>query len=665
MTASALFLAVLMVSAAEAPAEPAPRWALDDAGGIVWRTDPAAPAAHEDTIEMSGRRVSFILRYGVDKNGALTLNRQMVWPMLRTVPNNTHASLSYPFANGVQPEIKVDGRKQGAVKPDRFLLEGLLDVTGTLDGGVELRRTLFPSPTLPAVLENFTLTNTSGEKRKVSVDFSDIERRTQAKKGVDGEYVLTARLLGGGRFTLKPGESARFSLVFSGRKSGEPPLEVNPEAEESARRAFVADLWRRLRFECPEPELSRAFAFAKIRAAESIFATKGGLMHGPGGGAYYAAIWANDQAEYANPFFPFLGDEGGNESSLNAYRHFARFMNDAYAPIPSSIIAEGTDIWNGAGDRGDAAMIAYGAARFALARGDRAVAEELWPLIEWCLEYCRRKTTPAGVIASDCDELERRFPAGDANLCTATLAYDAHESAARLAGELGKPAAAAEDHRARAAALRAAINSHFGATVDGFDTYRYYDGNTTLRAWICIPLVMGIFDRREGTVEALFSPRLWTPDGLATESGKETFWDRATLYAFRGVFHAGDTGRALDYFRAYSRRRLLGEHVPYPVEAWPEGNQRHLSAESALYCRVVTEGLFGVRPAGLRAFECLPRLPEGWDTMALRDVAAFGGPFDLVVTRAGDKLAITVLKDGAEREKKTAAPGETVRFDLE
>jgi len=31
-------------------------------------------------------------------------------------------------------------------------------------------------------------------------------------------------------------------------------------------------------------------------------------MHGPGGGRYYAAIWANDQAEYANPFFPFLGN---------------------------------------------------------------------------------------------------------------------------------------------------------------------------------------------------------------------------------------------------------------------------------------------------------------------------------------------------------------------
>ena len=33
------------------------------------------------------------------------------------------------------------------------------------------------------------------------------------------------------------------------------------------------------------------------------------MMHGPGGLRYYAAIWANDQAEYINPFFAFLGDE--------------------------------------------------------------------------------------------------------------------------------------------------------------------------------------------------------------------------------------------------------------------------------------------------------------------------------------------------------------------
>ena len=87
------------------------------------------------------------------------------------------------------------------------------------------------------------------------------------------------------------------------------------------------------------------------------------------------SITWNDQAEYINPYFPFTGYAYGNASALNSFRHFARFMNDEWKPIPSSIIAEGLDIWNGAGDRGDAAMIAYGASRFALAGGDRQQAE--------------------------------------------------------------------------------------------------------------------------------------------------------------------------------------------------------------------------------------------------------------------------------------------------
>ena len=148
-------------------------------------------------------------------------------------------------------------------------------------------------------------------------------------------------------------------------------------------------------------------------------------MHAPGGGRYYAAIWANDQAEYVNPFFPFLGNLAGNESAINSFRHFAKFMNDDFEPIPSSIIAEGLDFWNGAGDRGDMAMIAYGASRFALAYGHENTAKELWPLIQWCLEFSKIKINSAGVVSSDSDELEGRFPAGKANLNTSSLYYDA------------------------------------------------------------------------------------------------------------------------------------------------------------------------------------------------------------------------------------------------
>ena len=54
----------------------------------------------------------------------------------------------------------------------------------------------------------------------------------------------------------------------------------------------------------------------------------------------------------------------------------------------------------------------------------------------------------------------------------------------------------------------------------------------------------------------------------------------------------------MSFLRAYSTRRLLGEHVPYAVEAWPEGNQRHLAAESALYCRVYRRGCLGCGQLG-------------------------------------------------------------------
>ena len=407
------------------------------------------------------------------------------------------------------------------------------------------------------------------------------------------------------------------------------------------------------------------FAFAKIRGAESIYRTKGGFMHGPGGEAYYAAIWANDQAEYINPFFPFVGYSIGNQSALNAYWHFARFMNKDYKAIPSSIIAEGVGTWHGAKDRGDAAMIAYGAARYARARGDRGEARQLWPLIEWCLEYCRRQLTADSVVASNSDELENRFPSGDANLCTSSLYYDALRSAVMLGKELGVSSGRLRAYEKQSQQLFSAIECHFGAEIEGYHSYRYFAGNEVLRSWICIPLTMGIYTRAEGTIKALFSNRLWTENGLLTQAGTETYWDRSTLYALRGTLAAGEIERGLTFLKHYSQTRLLGEHVPYAIEAWPEGDQRHLSAESGLYCRVFTEGLFGIRPTGFNSFELTPRLPREWKHMALRHIRAFGHNFDITIRRSGTRL-IVFVDDAAHHIhlKRTIKEGGTERIKL-
>jgi hypothetical protein len=632
------------------------RWKLADDGGITWEV--RRGDAHQDQIEMSGLRVSAIVTYGVRENGSLSLTRQVVFPWLRTIPNDTHASLSYTFAEDATPRVFVNGRPARETVL-RLHHRGMITVESTL-GSVALTRTIFPSPTNPFLIERYVFTNRGKEDAVVELEDTAHTVRTAASRGVTGAYVMSSEVENAGPRTIKPGESAAAAVVFTAREASAAKEEADPAAEESGRRARVDSFLSKLRLETPDPVLNTAFAFAKIRTTESIYQTRGGLMHGPGGGAYYAAIWANDQAEYANPFFPFLGDQTANEAALNAYRLFARYMNPDYKPIPSSIIAEGTGFWNGAGDRGDMAMIAYGASRFAMAYGRKPEAEELWKLVAWCLEYCRRKLNAEGVVTSDHDELEGRFPSGKANLSTSSLYFDALHSAALLGRDLGRPADEVASYEEHGKALRTSIDRYFGANVQGFGTYRYYDGNTVLRAWICVPLTMGIFDRKAGTIEALFSPALWTADGLATQSGEKTFWDRATLYALRGVLAAGETDRAMDFLERYSTRRLLGEHVPYPVEAWPEGNQRHLAAESALYCRIYTEGLFGIRPTGLRSFTVTPRMPKGWNTMKLADIHAFGADFDLDVSRERDKLRVKVLRGGKAIHSQSIAEGESL-----
>jgi hypothetical protein len=310
------------------------------------------------------------------------------------------------------------------------------------------------------------------------------------------------------------------------------------------------------------------------------------------------------------------------------------------------------------------AMIAYGASRFALACGDKKKASELWPLIEWSLEYCRRKINNEGVVNSDSDELEGRFPAGDANLNTSSLYYDALISAVILGKELNIATEILDSYAKQSVALELSIENYFGQNISGFETYRYYKGNDVLRAWICTPLTVDIFRRSKGTVDALFSDKLWTTDGLASASGSTTFWDRATLYALRGVFAAGDTKRAMPFFNYYTKRRLLGEHVPYPVEAYPEGNQRHLSAESALYCRIITEGIFGIRPAGLTTFFVSPKLPEGWESMALRNIKAFNNTFDIQVKREKDKLSVKVFSKDKVYIETLIEKNETIKVTL-
>ena len=627
------------------------RWKLhptEDA--IVW--EPRPGDLHTDDLEMAGHKCAFVVTYGQDENG-LVLKHHPIFPTLRLRPNNTHATYQLDIPAERWPSPAVGGRplRERLV---RARLCGLLELETEAEGLSILRRCC-PSAGQRAAYELVRVTNTGTKPAEFSLTCGGGEiDQTRGPMGINICEVHLQRY--GGPVTLAPGETCTYAVAVTGRVANE--AAPREDAAEAYRRRLetIERLTAPMRLDTGNRALDLMFRFAKLRAGESVYSTRYGLIHSPGGYSYFAATWCNDQVEYAGPYFAYTGDSLLLEAGMNAYRMYMPFMSDRYEPIPSSVIAEGIDYWDGAGDRGDAAMYLYGASRFALTSGDRDTARELWPAIRWCAEYCERKKNADGVIASDKDELEGRFPAGDANLCTSTLCCAGLLAAAALAEELGEDGAV---YRQRAAELRDAIERVFGHTIHGFPAYRYYDGCEVLRSWICMPLCVGIYDRAKATADALTSEYLMRPDGFLTAEGSETIWDRSTLYTLRGVFASGQTEKAWTLLERYVQNRLLGERVPYAVEAYPEGGRRHLSGESALFCKVILEGMLDMTPAGLNAFTLKPSLPEGLDHLHLTQIRAYGGVFSVYVDRAGWR----VLRAGGELLAQ-GKNGETGRVEL-
>jgi len=554
-----------------------------------------------------------------------------MWPQYRTQPNNTHGTAYYRFENDSALAFELNGKVEPEIADAFRILPGIWFSESHV-GATVLRRTILPCADKPAVIEEVEVCNCGKEPLAVKPLNGNFRAY---KTGCDARFEMRCDVADGAR-ALNPGERAEWTAVYSIRRVLEPIVSVDSKEEQGARLDRIRALTKPLQLETGDAVVDAMFQFAKLRAGESIFRTKNGLMHSPGGGpgAFYAATWCNDEVEYAGPWFAFTGDAIALEASMNAYRHYMPFMGPDYAQIPSSVIAEGCDYWNAERDRGDAAMWAYGASRFVLAANRRYWAKELLPGLRWTLEYCRRQLNAEGVVGSFMDELEGRFPHGKYNLCTSSLYYDALRHAAIVEREVGDKKLAA-DYAQRAEAVKAAIERFFGAELHGYRTYRYFEGCKVLRSWIGIPLAMGIYDRAEGTIGALFSPYLWNGSELYTEEGdpRLTVWDRSLMYALRGIAAAGQGAKAWSHLKAYSESRLLGEHVPYPIEC--RDSMSHLSAESALYCRIVTEGFFGLDPNGFGTYAMTGKLPKGLKPMKLRNVRLGDKSVDLTLTENG------------------------------
>ncbi len=646
-------------------------WKLSQNKGIVWNVNEESRLPHSDNIEMAGKNIAAIIYYDIDEEKNLTLKRDVIFPQLRTYNKTSEpdwkkyrAYFRRTVGEEIGLSIHLDEKTIVPAKIDSVEINGMLTFHASPVEGLKVTKTIFPSMENRFIVEEWSIQNISQNTLEFSVANCQM---SQSELGYKGKYTFEVFSAADAKILLSPGESYKFPVYYGATLNDEVSSDFNVDEAREERTQFLQQMQENLVLETEDETINTLFYFSKIRASESIFNSSMGLVHSPGGGNYYVGVWANDQVEYSGPFFPYLGYEIGNIAAFNTYKKFLENIPEDGSHIPYAFEVDGIFAM-GHLDRGDAAMIAYGTSHYVLSSGDKEMAEKLWPLISWSLEYCHTHRNDQGAVLSESDEMEGRIETGKANLSTSTLYFGGLKYAALLASELGK-GKQARKYRDRLQKMEQVIEDYFGATLEGLQTYKYFEENKYLRHWICLPLTMGITKRQEGTAKALFE-KLWTPDGILvelntqTKNDKPVFWDRATLYALRGAFKTDGLDISLSKLKDFSRKRLVGNHVPYVIEAFPENNMRHLSAESALYCRIFTEGLLGIEPQGFNSVKLTPQLPKAWTYLSLKNVYVSGKPVDILLENKTDGTLLKISKNAKTILERTVPKKESIIFTI-
>jgi hypothetical protein len=574
-----------------------------------------------DHIEMSGLKSSAIISYGIDKKNHFQIFRHITFPYLRLKPNMTTSSACHNFNKSA--EMLIDGVEIKNEVLEKVNIKGNLELTTNFKNGLRIVRTEIISKEFPALIEKITITNITKNKVLFEVLNNVKIAKLSKKLCINGDIQMIADICGEHASfcsikeekiekTIVSNASFTFYNVYCAIEKDE-KLEFKILNQIKLRNNFIDNAMNFTSLKTPLSNINALYSHCQIRGNESIFDTDAGKLHSPGGGNYYASIWANDQLEYVAPVTPFLGNKDNLEAAQNAINLYISYMDRSEKPfiekrpVPSSIISGGLYPFGVAGDRGDSAMVGLGIAQFLLNNGDIEYAKKMLWAVEWSISYCDSRTTDSGVVASDSDELEGRFPSGKCNLSTNINYYLLLKYAIILENELDN-FNKANEYKNKQIMLKQSISNYFEAKVEGYDTYRYYENNKVLRSWICLPLIAEIFDKKEGTIKAI-TEKLYQKGELKTASNKNIVWDRSLLFALRGMFLSGESQSAIDLLSDYSTKRLLGAHSPYPYEAYPEGNGAQLSGESVLYLRVIIEGMFGIKAIGFGKLKIEPNLP--------------------------------------------------------
>ena len=193
------------------------RWTIQPDGKTIRMDATTTQLPHSDHVEMSGKMMAVVLYWDVNAEGRFGLDRSLVFPMLRTIPNNTHASLMLRQNLDLVAQLRINNNNRLQFTTRYVELNGLMRVieehkSGTY--GLEVERTIFPTMEQQMMCEHYILRNTGSITYALQIPDLQQEIKTDPKRGVKGSYKVLSQVKGGGVYELKPGQSVECDLII-------------------------------------------------------------------------------------------------------------------------------------------------------------------------------------------------------------------------------------------------------------------------------------------------------------------------------------------------------------------------------------------------------------------------------------------------------------------
>src|SRR5579871_656253 len=189
------------------------RWALDKKG-IVWNVAQDDRLPHADHIEMSGRKVSLIVHYHVDKQGCLSLEREVIWPMLRHRKDDVRGYLRRTYGDEVLPRFLVNDEPLELGPLACINFDGVLTFEYRPVRALTIHRTLFPSPVASLVIEHWEVRYRGRQPIRLALQ---TYYRGELDNGVYGRYALSVHTNRSSETVLSVNDYAHFDTTFKAR----------------------------------------------------------------------------------------------------------------------------------------------------------------------------------------------------------------------------------------------------------------------------------------------------------------------------------------------------------------------------------------------------------------------------------------------------------------